>query len=207
MQQAEAVEHKSKSPVKNRYPYFFESINDILSMLSSDPDSSLTEFYSTGDKADLRRMRPGVQEQRPFAFWRLLSRYGVLHDITTGKKSYLTPDEESKWVAVIQGMAMTADLCHNAKYDFGEALGYCEPSEDALTKRFDQLLRATPERFVDLLHHMLKLLISKDCAFNWDSLAALILTPSERERNVLLSRLAQSYYGTREKARFASENK
>ena len=201
---------EKKFEYRGRYTRFFENIDEILIRMAPDPQHDdagiLHSAFSTGEMAELRRMHPEVDEARPPVFWKLLCRYGIIGSDTDERNSVLSAAEERRWAALIQGMAMTAELCRDAKDDFGKALGGAEEGGDTLSKRFDQLMRATPERFLVLLRHMLKLALSKNCAFSWDSLASLILTTDEQKLSRIRTRLTQSFYSALEKKQYAETN-
>ena len=192
-----------KPKFKGRYSRFLEKIDEILARMAPqhDDESKAHTAFTSGEMAELRRMHPELDEPRPPLFWKLLCHYGVIG--TSEQDTFLSPAAERRWAAVIQGMAMTAELCRGAKDDFGFALGSAEESGDSLSKRFDQLMRATPERFIVLLRQMLKLALSKDCAFSWASLAPLILAADESVRLRQKMRLTQSFYIAQEKKQFA----
>lgn len=199
-----------KQESKGRYTSFFENINKILVQMAPDPnrddESVIHSAFSAGEMAELRRMHPEKDEARPPIFWKILCRYGVIGNLSN--EQIIKSGEERRWAAVLQGMALTAELCRDVGKDenFGKALGSAEENGDSLSKRFDQLMRATPERFIDLLRHMLKLAISKNCAFSWVSLAALILTVDEHKRSQIRKGLTQSFYISQEKKQFADPN-
>lgn len=197
---------ENKKDFKGRYASFLDNINAILIRMAPDPqrddESTLRFAFSAGEMAELRRIHPEKDEARPPVFWELLCRYGV---IGNEENALLTQSEERRWACLVQGMALTAGLCRNAdeKEDFGWALGSVEEGGDSLSKRFDQLMRATPERFTDHLRLMLKLALSRNCAFSWKRLALLILAVDEQKRSRIRMDLTQSFYIAQEKKQFS----
>ena len=167
----------------------FPKLDAIIHRMA--PGSEKTaNAMTTGELAELRRMHPIHDTVRPPIFWQLLCEYGILND----RKTKLTDEEVQNWALIFQGMAMTAENCRDAKDDFGKALGKISENGDSLTKRFDLLMRAPRERFPDLLRHLLKLAVSRGCAFSWHELVRLITATDEDKSAESRRRLCASFY-------------
>ena len=183
---------KNAFHVMSRYEKFFERTGELLMRMAPTPEEEQKKGYTLtrGERAELRRMNPTKDDTRPPVFWRLLCEYDILGDAGNS----LDEGAEKAWGAVFQGMAMTAQNCRGARDDFGAALGSMEDAGDALTRRFDQLMRAEGDRFFDLLRYLLKLASSKGCTFSWTALACLCVASEENERSKVRSALTKSFY-------------
>ncbi len=182
--------NKHKSFYEQRYEKFFGSVGALLFRLAPEADSGSS--LGTGERAELRRMNAVKDTVRPPIFWRLLNEYEIITPDLDLKDDQMT----KAWAAILNGMALTADICRGASDDFGRALGAAEGGE-SLARRFDQLMRSDGDRFYDLLRLLLRLAVSKNCAFSWRELARLCLAVgdgNDSERRISSERLTKSFY-------------
>lgn len=190
-----------------KYQNFFKRIDRLLMWMAPTPDEeSMSSILTTGERADLRRMNPAKDKVRPPVFWKLLCAYEIIGSAEspekgTGRNKFFSLENEKNWAAVFQGMATTASVCRGASEDFGKAMGSIEDAGDALSQRFDLLMRAEGDRFLDLLRYTLKLARSKNCSFSWKKLACLCVATDESDRSRVQSDLIKSFYLARWKAK------
>lgn len=160
--------------------------------LTATPADSRIGFLDSGDRAELRRITVRRPIHLPPAFWKVVCASGI----------NVPSDDESElaWGAIVNGIALTADDCLGARYDFGYALAIV--ADDATDRRFDALLSASRDRYTALLGHILRYAASKKISFNWTTLARLTLAKARRNTprssvETYVNALARSYYTTR----------
>lgn len=167
-------------------------VNKMLDWIKSD-DCSL------GERAALRRM----DSQRtgrvlPGAFWKLL----VSQEICPESES-----ETRAWEAILQGMALSADVSSGEAPSFAWALGTADAASagTASEDRLIRMLQAQGERFYDLLRGMVRFCASRGISFNWVDLARLCLAQNSEQRRKTCEHLAQDYYLARFRAQAVAE--
>lgn len=164
--------------------------------LTATPADSRVCFLDSGDRAELRRITVRRPVHLPPAFWKVVCVSGI--------NVHSDDESELAWGAIVNGIALTADDCLDARYDrknnFGHALAIV--ADDATDRRFDALLSASRDRYPTLLGHILRYAASKKISFNWTDLAHLTLAKARRNTprssvETYVNTLARSYYTTR----------
>ena len=149
--------------------------------------------YSTGDRAQLRRMKYDAPNSS--AFWKLM----VREDMPAN------PDIP-RWGLIVHGMALVAHgagLAHNPRIRVGRALHEVY-SED----RLSTLLAARGSTLHSLLARLFRMLANEGCSFNWREMARFILNEGYNESQADQSRveIASAYYRAQYQAEQSSNS-
>lgn len=127
-----------------------------------------------GDRAELRRLDPAAPSGR--AFWSLLP----------GDRE-LSPEEETRWGVVIQGMT---EVAHSPSSSVGDALFSAGVSDT----RFQRFIDCDPVKDIDSIRRVCGFLHSKGVAVNWVELATFILTRKTEKSEIVRRRICRRYY-------------
>ena len=139
---------------------------------------------TTGDVASLRRMDPRHPSS---AFFKL---EGTVLDAELPGEVQAREDRETRWAAVVVGLAHLGDL-HRAARRLGEALAEAHFSE----RRFSRLLRADVEQLADDVQMVARFLAAKGVQADFAGAAWLILSASQPNEERVRRNLARDYYG------------
>lgn len=140
---------------------------------------------SVGDAAALRRMDP---RHPAAAFFKI---EGLVLDEHLPGDAATRADVETRWAAVITGMAFLGDL-HQPARRLGLSLADAGYSE----LRFARLIRADADRLVDELPGLARFLVAKRIPVDWTAAAHLILSAGGRNEEPIRRHLARDYYGS-----------
>lgn len=146
---------------------------------------AINNQLSTGDVADLRRIKPA----KPFtpALWKLLLAY-VPDSWIRGSDQ---DEKEARWAVIFMGLALTPGL-HNANIPLGDALA----TTNWTRVRFVRLLRQRKDGLTREVRLVARYLRSKNQPSNWTDIAQLVLNQegvwAERHRR----NIARKYYQT-----------
>jgi CRISPR type I-E-associated protein CasB/Cse2 len=99
--------------------------------------------------------------------------------------------EESRWAAVVAGMACLGPL-HDPSQRLGVALARAELSEF----RFARLIRADAERLIDEILALARFFAAKGIQADWSAAANLMLSAGRADEEPVRRHIARDYYGT-----------
>lgn len=138
------------------------------------------EDFPTGERAALRRMRPGTP--LPLVFYR----FALRHLPENWER------RASDWITIVAGIALMAPNAHRGDRPLGRVLaeaGYAEA-------RLERLLAARADTRQTLLLRLARFLTAKGEAFNWTDAAQLLLTSDQdyEKRERLYRRIARDYF-------------
>lgn len=139
---------------------------------------------STGDVALLRRMDPRHPSS---AFFKL---EGTVLDAELPGEVQAREDRETRWAAVVVGLAHLGDL-HRPAGRLGEALAEADFSE----LRFSRLLRADAEQLADEIPMIARYLAAKGVPADFSAAAWLILSAGQSNEERVRRNIARDYYG------------
>ena len=145
------------------------------------------EYFSTGDRAELRRMR--LRQTPPFSFWRLLDNAGKrFNDGSATVDEY----ELWRWQLVALGMAIMSPNHHNPKMPVGRVLQDINYSEQRLAR----LLKSRGVEFNAQYLRMVRQLAASNEAVDWRELAWFIFAQdiSEKWAENCRLKIASNYY-------------
>lgn len=137
----------------------------------------------TGDRASLRKLRPG-HVQTP-AFWRLST--SVLAD-SLPEKAELRSAAEDRWAVILPVME---SALHAPGRRLGSALAAANVSEMRVTR----LLRARAEGVADAVRAVGHQLIAAGAPFDHADLAWLVLSEGRADDESCRRQIARDYYG------------
>ncbi len=143
------------------------------------------ETMSPGDRAQLRRLRPG--EVYPPPFWRLAA--GPLAPEFEGLGQVTLEAREQAWALVAAAMARTG-MPFNSKQRLGKALAEANVSE----LRVLRLLRAESAQLPAQAHSITQLLASKGQPIHWIDFARLILSTGRSDHERARQQIARDYF-------------
>lgn len=139
-----------------------------------------------GDIAALRRMDP----RRPaLAFFKI---EGLLLDEHLPGDSVLRAELESRWAAIVLGLAHLGDL-HRHEHRLGRVLAEARFSE----LRMARLLQSDSDQLLDELPSLARFLVAKDVTVDWTGAAGLILSAGRDDEEDARRHLARDYYGAK----------
>ena len=139
---------------------------------------------TTGDVALLRRMDPRHPSS---AFFKL---EGTVLDAELPGEVNAREDRETRWAAVVVGLAHLGDL-HRPARRLGEALAEAHFSE----LRFSRLLRADAEQLTDDVPMVARYLAAKGVPADFAGAASLILSAGQTNEERVRRNIARDYYG------------
>lgn len=138
---------------------------------------------STGDMAELRRVEP--DEPYTPALWKLMMDLDL-----EGTPRWLSQEQrETRWAALLMGMAMTAGL-----HDYNEPLGAALARAGWSELRFVRLLRSRGTRLVEEIRRMAQYLGSKDERANWVDVGRLLFSQEGSPADSYRRNIARHYY-------------
>lgn len=143
------------------------------------------ETMPPGDRAQLRRLRPG--ELEPPAFWRLVT--GVLAPEFHSLGQSATEARERSWGLIAAAMARTG-MNFDSKRKLGKAMADSGISEVRLLR----LLRADSGQLPAQAHSVAQLLASKGQAIHWIDFALLILSQGRSDQERARRQIARDYF-------------
>ncbi len=152
--------------------------------------SRAIETMSPGDRADLRRLRPG--ELEPPAFWRLIA--GPLAEQFDGAGETRRAEVEAAWGVVASAMARSG-MAFDKKRSLGKAMAESDISE----MRFLRLLRADVRQLPAQAHAVAQLLASKGQATHWIDFARLVISANRSDRETTRRQIARDYFSSQAK--------
>ena len=164
-----------------------ETIGKVASILAQD-------WFSTGDRAELRRMRIG--QTPPPTFWRVLANVGK-HFADSGHSSDTFDRDVRRWQRVVKGMAIMSPNHHDPKVAVGSALKEINYSEQRLAR----LLKSRGQEFESQYLRMVRQLANSRRSLNWYELARIVFAHgiSEEWAEEYRLRIAKNYYYQKEK--------
>jgi CRISPR system Cascade subunit CasB len=137
-----------------------------------------------GDLASLRRMDP----RHPVpAFFKI---EGLLLDDLLPGDAEVRLDLETRWAAIISGLAIVGDL-HQPGIRLGRALVDAQFSE----LRFSRLMRSDVDRLADELPALARFLAAKGVRGDWAGASQLILSAGTRHEEEVRRHIAREYFG------------
>ncbi len=143
------------------------------------------ETMAPGDRAQLRRLRPG--EVEPPAFWRLTS--GVLLSEFSSLGERTQEARERAWGLVAAAMARSG-----MRYDSKRRLGRAMADAGISELRLLRLLRADTGQLPAQAHSVVQLLSSKGQAIHWIDFARLILSSGRSDQESARRQIARDYF-------------
>jgi len=143
--------------------------------------------FPAGDRAALRRMRPG--ETWPPAFWRIL-----MDRVPEVERR--SDEAERTWASIMQSMAIMAPHVHAPGARLGAVLA--SVGGNPMEHRLLQLLRLSGSRLEDAVRLLARRLAGLDQPVDWRDMASLLLLdpatdPGESARR----RIARDFYAWR----------
>ncbi len=160
------------------------SLDSIVRKIARDID----RFLSTGDVAELRRLRP--EDPSSPAFWKMIAYRvepgGVL--ASDGPKRDL---QERRWAVLLAGMAEMKGL-----HATGRRLGSAVASAGVAESRFVRLLRAHDDGLLDAVRLIAHHLASAGEPVDWADLARLVMSDGDTNEEAVRRGIARDYYGT-----------
>lgn len=138
---------------------------------------------STGDMAELRRVDP--EEPYTPALWKLMLDF----DLTETPGWLDQTERETRWAALLMGMAMNAGL-----HDYGSPLGEALAEAGWSELRFVRLLRSRDKRLFEELRRMAQYLGSKDQAADWTDVGRLLFSQEGEIADSHRRDIARDYY-------------
>ncbi len=157
-----------------------------LSSIAARVIHTVTSVLSSGDVAELRRLKPS----NPFspAFFKLM-----MSCVSTASDNAPTavaePGKDSNWAAFFQVAALTAGL-HNRASSLGEALAKTGYSE----LRLFRLLRAQGDTLFKETRTCARFLASKGQSCDVTAFARILLTSNPDSASVVRKTIARGYY-------------
>lgn len=145
---------------------------------------------TNGERAELRRMRPG--DPPPPVFWLLVTEHLEPHLPPGDGES--RDEAERRWMVILRAMAESA-----GRHDRGSSLGRALARGRVAERRLYQLLRARGDALVDQLRMVLHPLSSQGLAFDHTDVAWLVLSEGTEGGEEVRRNVARKYFQARRK--------
>lgn len=143
------------------------------------------ETMSAGDRAQLRRLRPG--ELQPPPFWRLST--SVLAREFDGLGEDSSSKREAAWGLIASAMARSG-MPFDGKRRLGQGLAEANVSELRLLR----LLRSDVSQLPAQAHSLVQILASKGQPIHWIDFARLVLSTGRSDHERARRQIARDYF-------------